>query len=42
MKNKDMRILVKGLRKVTTCVKVFAIAHNIEKIMGAKWKQAAA
>lgn len=35
MKNKGMRILVKGKRKVQTRVKIFAIAHNIEKIVGA-------
>jgi transposase len=42
MKNKGMRILVKGKRKVVTRVKVFAIAHNIEKIVGAMKKQSAA
>jgi len=42
IKNKGMRILVKGKRKVTTRVKVFAIAHNIEKLVGAIRKQAAA
>jgi transposase len=42
MKNKGMRILVKGRRKVTTRVKVFAIAHNVEKIVGAMRKQTAA
>jgi hypothetical protein len=35
MKNKGMRILVKGKRKVTTRVKPFAIAHNVEKIAAA-------
>ena len=35
MKNKGMRILVKGTRKVQTRVKIFAIAHNVEKIVGA-------
>ena len=35
MKNKGMRILVKGKRKVETRAKIFTIAHNIEKIVGA-------
>lgn len=42
MKNKGMRILVKGKRKVETRVKIFAIAHNVEKMVGAMRKQAAA
>lgn len=41
MKNKGMRILVKGRRKVETRVKVFAIAHNVEKIVGAMRNKAA-
>jgi hypothetical protein len=42
MKNKGMRILVKGSRKVATRVKLFAIAHNVEKIAAAVRRRAAA
>lgn len=42
MKNKGMRILVKGRRKVATRVKLFAIAHNVEKIAAAVRRRAAA
>ena len=34
MKNKGMKILVKGKDKVKTRFKMFATAHNIEKIIG--------
>lgn len=42
MKNEGMRILVKGRRKVATRVKLFAIAHNVEKIAAAVRRRTAA
>jgi hypothetical protein len=42
MKNKGMRILVKGSRKVDVRIKLFALAHNVEKILGHRAKQVAA
>lgn len=35
MKNKGMRILVRGRKKVATRFKLFAMAHNLEKIVAA-------
>lgn len=35
MKNKGMKILVRGKEKVLVRIKLFASAHNIEKIIGA-------